>query len=207
MNKLDEIFNESHNSAEFAEKYIIYLSEVLKKINIQEIVTFIEILQEARDQGKHIFFIGNGGSAATASHFANDLAIGTRSWKKPLKVISLCDNNAIVSAIGNDDGFENIFLQQLQVLMEPEDIVVAISASGNSPNVIKAIRYANENGAKTVGLTAFNGGELRKISVNNIHIPTGNKEYGPAEDGHMILDHLIGSYLSRFIQQESQTSQ
>src|SRR6185369_2467294 len=111
------------------------------------IAKFIEILLQARERHARIYFIGNGGSAATASHFANDIAIGTRSWAKPFRAISLTDNVAILTAIGNDYGYTEIFVAQLKAVMEPNDVVVAISASGNSPNIIEAVRYANEQGA------------------------------------------------------------
>ena len=102
-----------------------------------------------------------------------------------------------MTAIANDDGYDLVFVQQLQTNLAPGDVVVAISASGNSPNVVKAIDYANERGCRTVGLTGFDGGELARKASLNVHIPTSKGEYGPAEDGHMILDHLVGAYLAR----------
>jgi len=201
MNQVDEIFSESEGHAErFAVGYLDYLSTMLKQIDTKQIVTVITALMDARKQGKTVFFIGNGGSAATASHFANDLAIGTRSWDKPFRIVSLTDNLAVITAIGNDDGYDLIFERQLRVLMQPGDLVVAISASGNSPNIITALNYAKANGAVTIGLSAFDGGQLAKMVDMNIHIPTNKGEYGPAEDGHMILDHLIGSFLTRAVQ-------
>ena len=141
--------------------------------------------------------MGNGGSAATASHFANDIAIGSKSWSKPFRALSLVDNIPTLTAIANDDGYEEIFVQQLKVQMVPGDVVVAISASGNSPNVVRAIEYANANGAFTVGVTGFDGGKLRDISRIGVHIPTTKGDYGHVEDVHMILNHLISAYLMR----------
>jgi D-sedoheptulose 7-phosphate isomerase len=195
MNNIDLFFTK--NPAEFARNYLNYLSEILKKIDTKEISGFIKVLLEARDSGSTIFFIGNGGSASTASHFANDLAIGTNSYEKPFRALSLSDNQAIITAIGNDFGYDQIFIRQLQVLCREGDVLVGISASGNSPNIIKAMEYANLVGVKTVALTAFDGGAMKKISKVGVHVPTGMKEYGPAEDAHMILDHLVGAFLMR----------
>ena len=198
MNNLDRIF--TSDPVSFADAYLGYLTEVLKGIDRKEIGRFAETLLDARERGASVFFIGNGGSAATASHFANDIAVGTNSYAKPFRAISLTDNQAIITAIGNDFGFDEIFSRQLQLLGKQGDIVVAISASGNSKNLLKAFEYAKENGIKTVAITAFTGGAMKEMADEGIHVPTGPKEYGPAEDAHMILDHLIGNYLLRFIQ-------
>lgn len=154
----------------------------------------IDAIKAARENDKMIFFIGNGGSAATASHFANDLSIGTRSQKKPFRVLSLTDNVPVLTAVGNDFGYDDIFIRQLQAYMKSGDVVVAISASGNSPNVTKAVEWANNNGAKTISLTGFDGGKLKTQTHINLHVPSIKGEYGPVEDLHMIFDHVIGNY-------------
>jgi D-sedoheptulose 7-phosphate isomerase len=199
MNEIDNIFQKTNDAAEFSFKYFEYLNKVLLSINPEEIKLFSNLLLQARETGKKIIFMGNGGSAATASHFANDISIGTRTFDKPFRAISITDNNAVITAIANDDGYDEIFVQQLKVILCSGDIVVAISASGNSSNVVNAINYANDNGAITVGITAFDGGLLRNVSQHSVHVPTNRNEYGPAEDAHMILDHLLGAYLSRAI--------
>ena len=197
MNNLDRIFTK--DPVAFAEAYLDYLTSVLKTIDTREIGQFIETLLDARERGANIYFIGNGGSAATASHFANDIAIGTNSYEKPFRAISLTDSNAIITAVGNDFGFEEIFVRQLRVLGRAGDVVVAISASGNSPNLIRAFDYAKSIGIKTVAITAFDGGKIKQMADEGVHVPTAPKEYGPAEDAHMVLDHLVGAYLMRFI--------
>ncbi len=197
MNNLDRIFTK--DPVAFAEAYLDYLTSVLKTIDAREIGQFIETLLDARERGATIFFIGNGGSAATASHFANDIAIGTNSYEKPFRAVSLTDSNAIITAVGNDFGFEEIFVRQLRVLGRAGDVVVAISASGNSPNLIRAFDYAKSIGIKTVAITAFDGGKIKQMADEGVHVPTAPKEYGPAEDAHMVLDHLVGAYLMRFI--------
>ena len=126
MNKLDKIFSQSENVGAFATGYLNYLNQVLTGFNVEDISAFVNIMEEVRARDPQIFFMGNGGSATTASHFANDLAIGTRSFEKPFRAISLTDNQAIVTAISNDNGYENIFVMQLQALMKKGDAVVAI---------------------------------------------------------------------------------
>ena len=195
MNRVDEMLKDSSSAAEFADRYFGYLADVMGRVDRREVAAFIEVLLDARRRGARIFFIGNGGSAATASHFANDLAVGTRSRTLPFRVISLTDNVAVLTAIGNDFGYKEIFTSQLKALMESGDVVVAISASGNSPNVIEAVRWAADHGAVTVGLTGFDGGSLRRIVHTAVHIQTHDGEYGPVEDLHMILDHVAGTYL------------
>jgi len=203
MNNLDRIFVE--DAAEFGKRYFQYLIDVLQKIDTKAIARFVQILLEARTRGATVYFIGNGGSAATASHFANDLAIGTNSYKNPFRVVSLTDNLSILSALANDFGYEEVFVRQLQVMGKPGDVLVAISASGNSPNLIRAIEYAASSDIKTVAITAFDGGKMKQIADDGIHVPTQPKEYGPAEDAHMILDHLVGAYLIRVVQNETAT--
>lgn len=200
MNNLDRFFTK--NPADFASSYLQYLTEILGRIDPQAVGRFVEVLLSARERGGTVFFIGNGGSAATASHFANDLAIGSNSYEKPLRVVSLVDNQAIITAVANDFGYEEIFVRQLRVLGRAGDILVGISASGNSPNLIKAFEYARQAGIMTVAITAFDGGKMKQMADDCIHVPTESKEYGPAEDAHMILDHLIGSYITRLVQRE-----
>ncbi len=196
------IFETTDDAASFARGYLDYLGQIIAALDEHAIAAFIDTMLAARERGARIFFVGNGGSAATASHFANDIAIGTRSAEKPFRALSLTDNTAMITAIANDDGYDEVFVQQLQGLLAAGDVVVAISASGNSPNVVKALEYAKAKGAATVALTGFDGGRLAKIADQRVHIPTNPGEYGPAEDGHMILDHLVGTYLARRVRAE-----
>ena len=197
MTKIESPHREDRETETFARGYLDYTRDLLVRLDVSSIVLFTRILLSARDRGARIFFMGNGGSAATASHFANDIAIGSKSWSKPFRALSLADNIPMLTAIANDDGYEEIFVQQLKVQMMPGDVVVAISASGNSPNVVRAIDYANGRGAITVALPGFDGGKLKGISRIVIHVPTAKGEYGPVEDVHMILNHLVGAYLMR----------
>lgn len=180
--------------SEYAEKYLERLRQVIDGINHIETERFVDFLLKARESGKTVFFVGNGGSAATSSHFANDLSIGTRQQEKPFKVFSLVDNVATLSAIGNDYGYDQVFAQQLRVYGQKGDLLVGISASGNSPNLLRAFEVGRELGLMTVSITAFDGGKLKKIADHSVHVPTNAGEYGPAEDAHLILDHLITHY-------------
>lgn len=199
MNNIDKIFNKSNSVIDYSKSYLQYLNKVLSAIALNEIDDFVKVLLEARERGSNIFFIGNGGSAATASHFANDIAIGSREFDKPFRVISLCDNQAVITAIANDDGYEEIFSQQLRVLLKKQDVVVSISASGNSPNLIHAINVAKTMGAISVGISAFDGGKMKDLVDFSIHVPSEKGEYGPAEDAHMVIDHLVANYLMRYV--------
>ena len=132
-------------------------------LDYAEIDRVVELLIDARDRGATIFFLGNGGSAATASHFANDMGVcASVEGKKPFRAISIVSNMAYVTCLGNDFGYENIFVGQLRNLMRPGDIVVGISASGNSPNAVKALEYANEHGATSVAIVGFYGGVMKR---------------------------------------------
>jgi len=195
MNKIDSFFAE--DIEQFSKSYFNYLKEIFDKIDLSEIRSFVEILLSARENGATIFFIGNGGSAATASHFANDLAFGTNEYEKPFKVMSITDNVSVLTALGNDYGYDEIFIRQLKIYAKKGDVLVGISASGNSQNLIKAFEYAATADIKTVALSAFDGGIIKEIANYCVHIPTDINEYGPAEDLHMILDHLVGNYLMR----------
>jgi D-sedoheptulose 7-phosphate isomerase len=197
MNNIDRIY--TADPVAFARAYLEYLQTVLRRIDPEEIGHFIQTLLQARERAATVFFIGNGGSAATASHFANDLLIGTNHYEKPFRTISLADNVPILTAIGNDFGYEEIFVRQLRSLGKSGDVLVAISASGNSPNLIKAFEYANSAGIGTIAITAFDGGRMKALASQGIHVPTELKEYGPAEDAHLVLDHLVSAYLMRFV--------
>lgn len=207
MNRVEQLYCDKPHAATFARGYLDYLMEVLNRLDEQAIAAFIDTLMQARERGARIFFLGNGGSAATASHFANDLAISTRTWHKPFRAVSLTANVSVLTAIGNDYGYEEIFLRQLRTQMVAGDVVVGISASGNSPNVIKAMEYAKAQGAFTVGLSGFDGGRLKQVAHLSVHAPTNHREYGPAEDVHLILSHLVGFFLMQACSSEKGAGQ
>lgn len=176
----------------FTKKYIKKLISVLKKIDHEAIEDIITLLDNTK--GK-IYVIGNGGSAATASHMVNDLGAGLkRRGIKNFNIQSLSDNTPVFTALANDIGYKNVFYMQLKDTISSEDILIAISCSGNSKNITKAVKYAKKQGSTIVGITGFDGGKLKEMSDIRFHIPTDKNEYGLVEDAHMILDHIIYSY-------------
>lgn len=205
MNAIEKIFQENVGPESFAKEYFGYLGTLFDRMDCDQIGAFVNILLQARERQARVFFMGNGGSAATASHFANDIAIGSRSRAKPFRVVSLCDNLALITAIGNDFGYDQVFVRQLENQMDAGDVVVAISASGNSDNLLKAVAYAKEHGGITVGLTGFDGGRLREMVQMSVHVPSNPGEYGPVEDVHMVLDHLVGAFLMLTVRAETKT--
>lgn len=178
----------------FTINYIKKLSQILTQIDVKVIKQIIKTLEKTINKNK-IFIIGNGGSAATASHMANDLGAGLKRREIiSFNISSLTDNTPAITAIANDIGYENIFYAQLKNVIKKDDVLIAISCSGNSENIIKAVKYSKEENAKIIGVTGFDGGELKKLSDINFHIDTPKSEYGIVEDAHMILDHIIYSY-------------
>jgi D-sedoheptulose 7-phosphate isomerase len=172
------------------EQYFDEMKAVLDRMDRQPISAAISTLHEARLEGRQIFIMGNGGSASTATHMVCDLAKNTRRAGWPhYKVIGLSDNMAIFSAYGNDDGYENVFALQLANLLNPGDVVVAISTSGNSPNVLRAVELANERGATVIGMTGFGAGKLGPMVDIHLHVPSDCIEQ--VEDIHLMLEHLI----------------
>ena len=153
-------------SKQFSDEYLQYLTTLIARLDRASIARFADLLLESRENETTTFFLGNGGSASTATHFVNDVSLGSRQFEKPFRAISLCDNQAVITAIANDDGYENIFLQQLQTLAKPGDTIVCISASGNSKNLIKAIEYAKQNGIYVVGLLLSMEATLKNIAIS-----------------------------------------
>lgn len=167
--------------------------EVMSLISEEEIVELIDCLSQARDEGKQIFVCGNGGSAATSSHFANDLGKGA-SLQGPsrFRVLSLTDNIPWMTALANDLDYGAIFVEQLKNYGKAGDVLVAISGSGNSRNVLEAVRWANENGLVSIGLTGRPGGELGKLAQKAVFVESSHM--GRIEEGHFLIQHMIGYY-------------
>ena len=183
------------------QEYITTVTKYIHQLPVDRIEEMIDTLHEARLSGKQIFIMGNGGSASTASHFVCDIAKNTRKENWPhFKALGLTDNMAIFSAYANDEGYENIFAQQLESLIRTGDIVIGISASGNSPNVLKAMEVAQKHQATRIGFTGFDGGKLAQMVDINIHIPSDN--YGQVEDLHMMLVHIVVNALQDRVRSE-----
>jgi D-sedoheptulose 7-phosphate isomerase len=174
----------------FIQNYFVELKGILDNLSEEVVEQVLEILHDARNSDKQVFILGNGGSASTASHFACDLGKNTRVSGTPnFRVMGLTDNMALFSALANDEGYENVFAQQLANHLQPGDVVIGISTSGNSKNVINAINLANSGGAKTIGFTGFDSGELGLIVDVNLHVPSHSIEH--VEDVHLVLEHLV----------------
>lgn len=174
------------------ECYIDRLKNTLDRLERKEIEQFAQILNTARNKGANIFIMGNGGSATTASHFCcdfNKVASYGYDSKKRFKFICLSDNIATLMSYSNDVCYEDIFVEQLKNFLESQDVVIAISSSGNSPNIIKAIEYANNKGVITVGLTGCDGGHLKEKAKYTVNANVNDKQI--AEDIHLILCHML----------------
>lgn len=172
------------------QNYIGELKNTLDGLSSSVIEQVIEVLHTARLRNRQVFIMGNGGSASTASHFVCDLGKNTRVQGVPnFRVIGLTDNMALFSALANDEGYENVFAQQLASHIQPDDVVIGISTSGNSPNVVNAILLANSIPAQTIGFTGFDSGKLGTLVDINLHVPSYSIEH--VEDIHLMLEHLI----------------
>ncbi|MFH0821691.1 MAG: SIS domain-containing protein [Pseudomonadota bacterium] len=197
MGSLKEKTAKADSPAEYAERYLDHLAEVLKRLDCGMVQRVIDLFITARDNGNTIFFLGNGGSAATANHFANDLCVSASpAGKKRFRAVSLASNVSYLTCLANDFGYEEVFIRQLQNLMLPRDVVVGISAGGTSENVLRALDYAGKNGGISVAVVGFDGGTAKDLARYTIHVPTDKGEYGPVEDVHMVLDHLIAAYIA-----------
>lgn len=179
----------------FVKSYKSRLIDLINEIDPHVIEAIINAIETTVHKKSRIYILGNGGSSATASHMVNDLGAGLRRRGIiNLDVVSLADNTPVITAIANDIGYDNIFYMQMEGLLNPEDLVIAISCSGNSPNITKAIQYAKKQGCKLVGITGFDGGILKEMSDINFHVDVEKDQYGLVEDVHMILDHIIYTY-------------
>ncbi|MCC6848793.1 MAG: SIS domain-containing protein [Deltaproteobacteria bacterium] len=194
-NSVEYAFLGADGPSAFARGYLDHLGNVLGRIDVTAIDRVVEALLIARADDRTTFVLGNGGSAATAAHFANDLAMGTQPPSRRFRAFSLVDNAALLSAAANDYGYEEVFVRQLDGVLRPRDVVIAISASGSSHNLLRAVMHANAAGALTIGFTGFDGGRLRQLVHIDVHVPTDNGEYGPSEDAHLALAHVIANYL------------
>ena len=184
-------------TSQTSETTAAYLSDVqgtFSKLPVDVIDRIVSLLRQARSQRKQVFLFGNGGSAATASHLACDWSKGTNRQGRPrLRVVTLTDNVSLISAWANDSSYEEIFAQQLEDQIEPGDIAVGISASGRSPNVLNGLKVARAAGATTVGLTGFDGGELKNLVDHCIIVPRDRIDQ--IEDVHLMLGHVIACCL------------
>ena len=186
----------------FLENYRDQLIETLRSLDLARISEFIRLLEQAREEERTIFVFGNGGSAATAAHFVAEL-VNKASVGRPkrFRIMALSDQVSTITAYANDLGYEVIFEQNLRNFARPGDVVIALSGSGNSPNVLRAVEYANSIDCTTIGLSGFGGGQLARLAKHPLVVPAHHQ--GRAEDGHMVACHLIAYY---FMEAEQSSS-
>lgn len=186
------------NLTQYFKDYRKRLDDLLDKVDLDSLEKIIAIMVETFRNGSTVFVCGNGGSAATASHIQADFSFFVRYFTKfRPRVRALTDNMAMITAVGNDTSFDEIFTEQLRCYYNPGDAIICISASGNSENVIRAAKFVNENGGKSIGFIGFTGGKLKDVCTVSLFTPNPKGDYGPIEDLHMIYDHFIVNYLSR----------
>jgi D-sedoheptulose 7-phosphate isomerase len=176
--------------------YLDRLQSELARLDAGEVQAFSDVIFDCYTRGRFVFLCGNGGSGSNASHFCEDLGKGTlrredylNDSKRRLRVLSLTDNTPYILAWANDEGYERIFCEQLKNLASPEDLLIGISGSGNSPNVLRAVEWANVHGMKTFALTGFDGGQLRKIAHQGLHVPMA--DMGMVESIHLAAFHWV----------------
>ncbi len=183
-----------------AKDYLDRVCREIQRLDLSQLERLSDLIEDAYHAGRFVFICGNGGSGANASHLCEDLAKCTlRDFEnqKRLKVLSLTDNTAGIMAWANDEGYDRIFVEQLKNLASPGDLLLAISGSGNSPNILKAIEWANANGLTTVGITGFGGGKLKALAHDNVH--AGIDDMGIVESLHQVVFHWIIDDLYRRI--------
>ena len=176
----------------------VHISNVraaLSKIKAADISFLTRKIKEVNSTGGFVFVAGNGGSAALANHFATDISVGALSLGKQIRAISLVSNTSNITAAANDFGYENIFSREIEVLVTNKDLVIFISSSGNSKNLLNAAESAKKIGANTFGLVGFDGGRLLSMVDFNLHVYTKNGEYGVVEDCHSVILHAITNEL------------
>ena len=182
-------------STELLAQYRAECIAAFESVDLTAVSGVVDLLLKARSSGNIVFLAGNGGSAATASHMAVDLMLGSMLTDPPLKVIAFTDNQAIITATGNDVSFEVIFSRQLEKLGSAGDVLLTISASGNSPNVIAVVELAKRMGIRTIGFTGFDGGQLLHLVDLAVHVSTSKGAYGAVEDIHLAINHMITEQL------------
>ena len=181
----------------FFDNYKNRLNSLLDKVDAKQLSEIIGMLIGVFKNGKTVYVCGNGGSAATASHLQADFTFFVRYFTKfRPKMVALTDNVSMITAVGNDTTFKDIFVEQLKGRFESGDLIICISASGNSENVIRAAEYANSSGGESIGFIGFDGGRLLDVCTASLYTQNEKSDYGPIEDLHMIYDHVIVNYLS-----------
>ena len=196
MNAIEEIFNNAESPADYAQNYANHMCKVMEALDNDAVAELIGLVEAAAVEDKSVIICANGGSASVATHYVNDLSANSVIDGQPgYRVISLTDNSSSLTALGNDASFDQVFEIQLKANMRAGDLVIFMSVSGNSPNLVRGIEYANANGAKTVACTGMMGGKLKDLAQLSIHTPSTADEYGPIEDIFSVIMHSVTSYI------------
>ncbi|MGH7797791.1 MAG: D-sedoheptulose-7-phosphate isomerase [Candidatus Binatia bacterium] len=184
-------------SKQLAVTFLREFEELLQRVNLDAIERVYQILRGARDRGATVYLAGNGGSAATAAHWVNDLGKGAKESRRlPLRVMSLSDNVSWLTALANDEGYERVFAGQLENFAKANDVLVVLSASGNSPNLLRAVEMARARKLKTIGFLGFDGGVLKDMVDEVLLLPTRKGAYGLVESGHDLFCHILTACLA-----------
>lgn len=191
---IKDLVAKSSNINDFKKSYLSLFSKTLEQLNDYDLDPLIQEFLNCRDRGGKIIFLGNGGSHANAQHFAMGIGYITKQWNHPIKTCALGTSSSLITSLANDYSFEEIFKLELNVIMNKEDLVVGLSVSGNSKNVVSALRFAKEQNVKTFALLGSDGGVL-KSEHEHLLVSTNDLQLGVTEDIHMILGHLICYYI------------
>jgi D-sedoheptulose 7-phosphate isomerase len=189
-------YDQTSTAAKIAADYLRAFQRILQQVDLQALDRIVEQLRAARDRGATIYIAGNGGSAASASHWVNDLGKATKSLgQPPLRVMSLADNVSWLTALANDEGYERAFSGQLENFACAGDVLIVISASGNSPNLVRAVELARDRRLRTIGFLGFDGGVLKDMVDDCLWLRTEKRAYGLVESGHSLLCHIVTACL------------
>lgn len=197
MNVLTELYEKTDSPEAYVTGFCDHMANVVNSLDKAAIAELIDIVEKVATEEKTLFLVANGGSAAVSGHWVNDLSANAVVEGQPgYRVISLTDNASSLTALGNDVGFDLVFVNQLKANMRKDDVVIFMSVSGNSPNLVKAAEYAKDNGGIVVSCTGMEGGKLKDICDLSIHTPSTKDEYGPIEDVFSIIMHIVTGYLT-----------
>ena len=199
MSQINKLAVKNKNIADFAKAYFKNLNHTFNNIDKKSLIRLEKEFLDIRKKNSTLYVFGNGGGAATAMTMANDLGFDVlkKTKKKTFKIISLNDNNSVITAIANDTGYENIFLNQLKIHFKKNDKILIFSASGNSRNLVVAAKWIKNKGGKVISILGFNGGKLKKISDLVVHIKSKKGDYGPVEDMQLIINHILAHWFQK----------
>ena len=189
--------NQIKDIISFSKNYFSRINKIISNINLKEIKKIEDEFIDLYKKNSTLYVFGNGGGAATAMTMANDLGIDIQKktkLKKTFKIISLNDNSSVITAIANDVGYEEVFLNQLKIHFKKNDKILIFSASGNSENLLRAAKWVRKKGGNVISILGFDGGRLKKLSNCCLHIKTEKGEYGPVEDLQLMINHILAHW-------------